>query len=457
MDPIKIISDYVRFPSISASKTEQAGMQGAAEYVRNFIEHMGFETQLVPTPLHPIVMATRTGYTDAPHIVLYGHYDVQPPEPLDLWKTPPFEATLHNERLYGRGTADNKGPQMTMLIGLAQCLKKHPNLKLNITIIIEGEEEISSPSFPEFLKTYASQLKADCIILSDTGSISTEHVVITTGLRGVAAFEVIAHGPSKDLHSGTYGGAILNPIRALCDICSSLHDSSGAINIPGFYDTILPTAQWERAEVQKLPAHVSEFIHKVGVSAFSKVPGYSPIEAIRFCPTLEFNGITGGYQGTGSKTIIPSKASVKITCRLVPGQTVENVTQQLTKVLHDRCPEGIRLEIIPAYGGNPYAVVRHPHTNTSNQFLDQCFLTCEQSIEQAFGKKPLFLKEGASIPIIEQMKSATGMDSVMIGLILPEDDIHAPNESMHTTMIYKGIEAFESIFTQLGHSLEIPI
>lgn len=455
MDPIKIISDYVRFPSISASKTAQAGMQGAADYVQNFISQMGFETERVPTPLHPIILGKRTGFAGAPHVVLYGHYDVQPPEPLELWETPPFEPTVRNNRLYGRGTADNKGPQMALLIGLAQCLKKYPDLQLNITILIEGEEEISSPSFPQFLKQYADQLKADCIILSDTGSISTDQVVITTGLRGVAAFEVIATGPSKDLHSGVYGGAIVNPIRALCELCASLHNSSGAINIPGFYDAIVPVAPWERAELQKLSASGSDFLDTVGVSAFSKVPGYTPREATCFCPTIEFNGITGGYQGTGSKTIIPSRASVKITCRLVPGQTVEAVTQQLTQVLKDRCPKGVRLEVIPAHGGNPYAVIRSTDSTTNTVgFLDHCFNICENSIEQAFGKKPLFLKEGGSIPIIEQMKAATGMDSVMVGLVLPEDDIHAPNESMHLSMIHKGIAAFEALFTQLGHALK---
>lgn len=455
-DPITIIRDYISHPSVSTDQAYAEGMRGARTYVSSLLEKLGFEVEEVATPLHPIVLAERgADHPEWPHVIIYGHYDVQPADPFDLWTGDPFKAEVRNGRIYGRGTADNKGPQAVQLAALARLLEKEPDLPLRITWLIEGEEEMGSPSIPGFLEKYSERLRqADVILMSDTSCLDPENMVITVGLRGLTGVEVVLTGPNSDLHSGIHGGALENPIQALVDLCSSLHNPDGTVNIPGFYDDVVPPEDWERAELAKLPLGPEKYKEFLGIPEFHAPPGFSPFEAIRFGPTLEFNGIGGGYQGEGEKTVIPSRAFAKITCRLVPNQTPEKIQKLLIDTLKERCSKKVKLDIRAFSGGVPYLVVPPGRPNTpANQspVLALAFAAAEKSITSTWGKPPIYLREGGSVPIIGQLHKATGLDCLMFGLFTPADNLHAPNESFHLGIMEKAISAYEGIFAELAH------
>jgi acetylornithine deacetylase/succinyl-diaminopimelate desuccinylase-like protein len=454
LDPEKLLMDYVRFPSVSTDPAFKAGLDGAREFACGVLAGLGFKVEVVPTALHPIILAERGGDPKWPHVIIYGHYDVQPPDPLDKWTTPAFEPVVRGRRLYARGAADNKGPQAVQFGALARVLGENPDLPLRITFLIEGEEEIGSPSFPEFLKKYRDRLReANLVILSDTGSPGPEQIVITTGLRGLTGLEVTVTGPRTDLHSGIHGGALLNPIQAVCELCAGLHAPDGRVNIPGFYDDVREPAQWERDELAKYPRTLENYKEFLGVTNFYTAPGYSALEAVRFGPTLDFNGIGGGYQGEGSKTVIPSKAFAKITMRLVPDQKAEVIRDLLEKTLRHRCPSGVTLEFGVKEGGSPYAVVPPGRPNTPGEqspVLARAFAAADAAITECFGKKPLYLREGGSVPIIGQIKQSTGLDSLMIGLFTPEDNLHAPDESFSLDILEKGVATYAKLLKGLA-------
>ena len=340
-DPIEKLKEFIRYPSVSTDPAFKVGMQGSQQFVADLLGSMGFRIEVVPTDIHPIVLAFRDGDPSWPHVVIYGHYDVQPADPVALWKTSPFEPTIIGNRIYGRGAADNKGPLMTNIAAVAQLLEENPKLPLRITFLVEGEEEMGSPSFPKFLETHASVLrKADFVYLSDTALPNAEQVVITCGLRGLALFDVWVTGAKGDLHSGLHGGVLRNPIQALAEILSTLHTPEGAVNVPGFYDGVLPVEPWEKDELVKLKPDAQQYLDILGIDTFYTTPGYTPFEAVRFQPTLEFNGIGGGYQGEGTKTVIPSKAFAKISCRLVPNQEPEHIKELVRSTIRARAPAG---------------------------------------------------------------------------------------------------------------------
>lgn len=452
-DPIAALKDYVGRPSVSADPAYRAGMEEAREFVQRLLQEAGMDVEVVRTPLHPIVLGRRAGKPEWPHVIIYGHYDVQPPDPLDLWTTPPFDPQVREGRIYGRGAADNKGPLIVHLAAVTQLLVERPDLPLRITFLIEGEEEIGSPSFRPFLETYKDRLDADFVLLSDTGSPREDQIVITTGLRGIVACEVEVTGPKSDLHSGVHGGAIMNPIQALTEICASLHKPDGQVNIPGFYDAVLDVEDWEREELSKLDTREEEYAAFLGIRDFHTPPGFSPFEAIRFQPTLEFNGIGGGYQGEGGKTVIPSKARVKISCRLVPDQDPESIKQAVVQAIEERCPKGVTLKITTSHGGVPYLVVPPGRSNTppdQNRALNRAFQAAEKAIAQSFGRPPLYLREGGSVPIIADFKRIWNLDSLMIGLFLPEDNLHAPDESFNLAVMEKGIEASRALLASVA-------
>ena len=451
-DPVRALREYVSHASVSADPAFTEGVAGARAFVVARLEELDFEVDIVETPIHPVVLGTR-GDPSWPHLVIYGHYDVQPPDPLDLWESPAFEAEERDGRLYGRGAADNKGPQIVHMAALARVLEKNPELPLRITYLIEGEEEIGSPSFNGFLEQNKDRLNGEMVLVSDTGSPSPEQLAITTGLRGLTALEVKLVGPRQDLHSGVHGGAILNPLQALAEICASLHDGDGCVNIPGFYDAVLEPENWERAELKKVSLTEREYAEFLGVEQFHSPKGFSPLEALRFAPTLEFNGMGGGYQGEGSKTVIPSEAFVKITCRLVPNQRAEEITSLVKDVIEDRCPPQVRAEVKVLGGGDPYVVIP-PGKPGSNEdepaLLKKAFASAEAHIEEVFGASPIYLREGGSIPIIGDLKEVAGMDSLLIGLFTNADNLHAPNESFHLGIMEKAISAFEKLFTDIA-------
>jgi acetylornithine deacetylase/succinyl-diaminopimelate desuccinylase-like protein len=451
-DPIQALKDYVAYPSVSADSSFSLGVAGARDFACTQLKDLGFSVDLVETPIHPIIVATR-GDLSWPGVVIYGHYDVQPPDPVDLWTSKPFEAEERNGRLYGRGAADNKGPQIVHMAALARALKKNPNLPLRITYLIEGEEEIGSPSFRKFLEQGKDRLKGDFLLVSDTGSPGPEQLAVTTGLRGLVALEVKVYGPKQDLHSGVHGGALLNPLQALAHACATLHDDQGRVTVPGFYDAVQDPQKWERQELSKLPITESAYGEFLGAPGFFPPPGYSPLEAIRFCPTLEFNGLGGGYQGEGSKTVIPAEAFAKITCRLVPDQSAEDIADKVKKALQTAFPPAVRVEVEAKGGGDPYVILppgKPGAISGSNPLMEKAFSLAENCIERSFGSRPLYLREGGSIPIIRDLKEVVGLDSLMLGLFTNEDNLHAPDESFNLEIMGKAIDAFEAFFLRLA-------
>jgi acetylornithine deacetylase/succinyl-diaminopimelate desuccinylase-like protein len=447
-DPIEVLKEFVRHKSVSTDPAFHAGMRGAQEHISETIRSLGFAVEVVSTPKHPVIYAHRGGDASWPHVIIYGHYDVQPADPLELWTTPPFEPTIRDGRIYGRGTADNKGPLLAHVTAVGRLLEAEPEFPLRITFVIEGEEEMGSPSFRGFLEQYRDRLNADFVMLSDTGVPSPDQMVITCGLRGLMLLELEVIGAQKDLHSGLHGGVLRNPIQAISELCASLHDTDGRVNVPGFYDDVREVAQWERDELVKLGTDTGAYQRFLGIKGFHVAGGFTPFEAIRFQPTLELNGIGGGYQGAGSKTVIPSRAFVKISCRLVPDQTPDRVREIVYKTIRERMPADVNFKIHDEHSGTPYVVVPPGRSNTpagQSPVLARAFEAAESVVTEVFGRPPLYIREGGSVPIVAELKSMLGLDCVLLGLFLPEDNLHAPNESFDLSMFEKGARVSEGV------------
>lgn len=452
-DPVEKLKEYVRHASVSADPKFIDGIAGAQQFLLTLFEEMGLQAEAVPTARHAVIVAKREGDPSWPHVIIYGHYDVQPPDPLTQWKTPPFEPTILGERIYGRGTADNKGPLMVHITAVARLLENNPNLPLRITFVVEGEEEIGSKNFKTFLMENKHRLNGDFIYMSDNGILSPDQMIVTVGLRGMLALEIELTGPKSDLHSGMHGGVLMNPLQALAELAASLHTPDGRVNIPGFYDKVVEPEPWEREQLKKANLDLKAYQEFLGISKFHTPPGYTPFEAIRFQPTLEFNGFTGGYQGEGTKTVIPSKASCKITCRLVPNQTPGNTADTVINAIKARCPEGVTMTITRQHDATPYVVIPPDRSNTpKNQSpaLANCFRALEKAGTEVWGKPPIYLREGGSVGLLADLKEVLGLDAVMMGLFLPEDNLHAPNESFHLGVMKKGIETSERVLAQLA-------
>ena len=452
-DPVEKLKEYVRHASVSADPKFLDGIAGAQQFLLKLFKEMGLQAEAVPTERHAVIVAKRAGDPSWPHVIIYGHYDVQPPDPLTQWKTPPFEPTIVGERIYGRGTADNKGPLMVHITAVARLLEKNPDLPLRITFVVEGEEEIGSKNFKTFLLENKHRLNGDFIYMSDNGILSPDQMIVTVGLRGMLALEIELTGPKSDLHSGMHGGVLMNPLQALAELAASLHTPDGRVNIPGFYDKVVEPEPWEREQLKKANLDLKAYQDFLGISQFHTPPGYTPFEAIRFQPTLEFNGFTGGYQGEGTKTVIPSKASCKITCRLVPNQTPGNTADTVINAIKARCPEGVTMTITRQHDATPYVVIPPDRSNTpKNQSpaLANCFRALEKAGTEVWGKPPIYLREGGSVGLLADLKEVLGLDAVMMGLFLPEDNLHAPNESFHLGVMKKGIETSERVLAQLA-------
>lgn len=448
-DPIEKLKEFIRHQSVSADSRYKEGMRGAQQFVSTLLESLGFKVEVVATELHPLIFAQHGDNPAWPHVVIYGHYDVQPADPLNLWKTPAFEPTIIGNRIYGRGAADNKGPLMANITAVAQLLAEHPDLPLRITFLVEGEEEMGSPSFPKFLESHQDRLKeADFVYLSDTALPAEDQVVLTCGLRGLALFDLHVTGAKGDLHSGLHGGVLLNPIQALAEIISTLHTPDGRVNVPGFYDDVLDVQPWEREELKKFGGDEKAYKEFLGIDSFYTTPGFSPFESSRFQPTLEFNGIGGGYQGEGTKTVIPSKAFAKISCRLVPNQRPDRIKQVLMDAIRSRAPKGVKIDFVDQHKADPYVVVPPGRSNTpANQspVLARAFRAADKAITDVWGKPPLYLREGGSVPIIADIKRVTGLDSILFGLFLPEDNLHAPNEGFNLDVMKRGTETTKRV------------
>ena len=371
-DPDEKLKEHLPFPSVSTDYKFKEGMDGSRRFLEGLFTGMGLGVEVVNTPIHPIVLARREGNPEWPHVLIYGHYDVQPADPLGEWQSDPFDPVVKDGRLFARGAADNKGPQMAHIAAVAQVLEENPELPLRITFLIEGEEEIGSPSLKPFLKSRKESFSdVDLVLLSDTLSPTEEQIVVTVGLRGIAVLDVEVKGPNVDLHSGLHGGAVYNPVQALCEICASLHDDNNRVTVDGFYEGVADVEDWEREELAKLEADEKAYKETLGVDDLHPLEGYTPFEATRYLPTLEFNGIGGGYQGEGSKTIVPAKALTKISCRLVGNQDPKAIGDRVRQAILDRAPSGVSISVKMGHEGAPYLVTPPGRPNSPADMPDR--------------------------------------------------------------------------------------
>jgi len=426
------LCDYLRFASVSAQPQHKNDLCACAEWLVAHCRAIGLDAKICPTAGHPIVVARTPkrngGRGGTPHFMIYGHYDVQPPEPLDLWDSPPFEPRIEGRSIYARGSTDNKGQNFAHLKAVEAYLKTGTPLPCDLTFVIEGEEEVGSENLSIFLKENRAELECDAIIVSDTGMPSPKHPALTYALRGIIAFEIKLHGPSRDLHSGVFGGAVENPAMALSHLLGKIIDNYGFIQIPGFYEDVESLTKQEREESRRFPMSDAQLKKLLGVPMLFGEHGYTPMEQRSARPTFEINGLTSGYQGDGNKTIVPAWASAKITCRLVPYQDPARIRKLVCDHLKNICPPTVRMEIEAGHGAEAYLV--SPTSPQAKAAL--------RALEKSFGCKPILMREGGSIPIVNEFKKILGADSLLLGLGLPDDNAHSPNEKFNLDCFAKG-------------------
>lgn len=428
--------DLLRIPSISADPEYAPEMTKTAEFIKDKLVSAGADNvEICPTPGYPIVYGEKIVDPSLPTVLVYGHYDVQPAVPLELWITPPFEPTIRNERIYARGACDDKG-QMYMHVKAFEAMMKNNTLPCNVKFMIEGEEEVGSSNLGDFCIANKEKLKCDVVLISDTSMIANDTPSIDVGLRGLSYVQVEVTGPNIDLHSGVYGGAVANPINVLSKMIASLHDENNHITIPGFYDNVLELSPEERAELNKAPFDVEIYKQELDIEDIYGEKGYTTIERTGIRPTLDVNGMWGGYTGEGSKTVLPSKAYAKISMRLVPNQDTDEITEKFKKHFEAIAPKGIKVKVEPHHGGNPVVV---PSDSIE-------FVAASKAMEHTFGKKPIPTRGGGSIPIVALFEKELGVKSVLFGFGLDIDALHSPNESYGIFNYYKGIETIPYFF-----------
>lgn len=422
--------ELLRIPSVSADSRHKSDVRKAAEYVANSLREAGADhVQLMETKGHPIVFGEKIIDASKPTVLVYGHYDVQPPDPLDLWHTPPFEPTVRDGKIYARGACDDKG-QFYMHIKAFEILMKHKLLSCNVKFMIEGEEEVGSDNLGTFVVANKEKLKADVILISDTSLISLNQPSITAGLRGLSYMEVEVTGPNRDLHSGVYGGAVANPANVLAKMIASLHDENGRVTIPGFYDKVAELSGADREALNKAPFDLTEYKKELGIEEVQGEKGYTTLERTGVRPTLDVNGIWGGYTGEGAKTVLPSKASAKISMRLVPNQRPDEITQLFTKHFLSIAPKSVKVKVTAHHGGEPAV------TPTDSK----AFKAASAAFKEVWGKEPIPTRDGGSIPIVALFKKELGLDTVLMGFGLDTDALHSPNEHYGIKNFLIGIE-----------------
>ena len=427
---VRELCDYLRFPSISADARHAKAMLKCARWLVEHCKKIGLTAELCRTAGNAVVVARtpRQSRRRKPHYLIYGHYDVQPAEPLELWKSPPFQPRIAGQSLFARGASDNKGQHFAHLKAVEAYLKTGTELPCDLTFVIEGEEEIGSPSLAGFLRKHRQRLRCDGVVISDTTLYGLQYPTLSYGLRGICGLEITLHGPNRDLHSGTFGGSVENPAMALCQILGRLRDEQGRITIPGFYDDVFALSSFERAEYEQHPFDADAYKKFLGVPQLFGEAGFSVSEQRSTRPTLEINGLTSGYQGSGGKTIIPSWARAKVTMRLVPRQSPQKILALTVHHLKKNCPPTVRMEITTENGGEPYLV--SPESDKVQAALE--------ALRAAFGCEPLLTREGGSIPIVNQFKHILKADSLLLGLALPDDNAHSPNEKFNLKAFAKG-------------------
>jgi acetylornithine deacetylase/succinyl-diaminopimelate desuccinylase-like protein len=437
--------DLLKIPSISADSKYAKDIIRAAEFIKDELVKAGAEkVEVCKTKGNPVVYGEKMIDAKLPTIIVYGHYDVQPVDPVNLWDSPPFEPVIKDDKIYARGSCDDKG-QVYMHVKAFETMMKTNSLPCNVRFMIEGEEEVGSSNLGTWVKENKNRLKGDVILISDTSIIANDIPSIESGLRGLSYLEVEVTGPNRDLHSGVYGGAVANPIQVLCKMITSLKDQNNHITIPGFYDEVIELTVQERTELNKTPFDLNEYKKDLGIDEVDGEAGYTSLERTGIRPTLELNGIWGGYTGEGSKTVLPSKASAKISMRLVPNQTTEKITELFTKHFKSIAPKTVKVKVTPFHGGEPVV------TPTNSV----AYMAASKAMEKTFGKKPIPTRGGGSIPIVALFEKELGLKSVLMGFGLDSDLIHSPNEHYGIFNYMKGIETiplFFKYFTEMSNA-----
>lgn len=428
--------EWLKIPSVSADSRHKNDVRKAAEFLRDKLSSAGADNvEICETKGHPIVYAEKIKSPGLPTVLVYGHYDVQPADPLELWNSPPFEPVIKDGKIYARGSCDDKG-QVYMHVKAFETMMKHNSLPCNVKFMVEGEEEVGSDNLGLFVKANKEKLKADIILISDTALISLDHPSITTGLRGLSYMEVQVTGPNRDLHSGVYGGAVANPVNVLCEMIASLHDENGRVTIPEFYDKVASLSDDERKAINKAPFDLDQYKKDLGIAEVKGEKGFTTLERTGIRPTLDVNGIWGGYTGEGAKTVLPSKAHAKISMRLVPDQVSSEITELFTKHFLSIAPPYVKVKVTAHHGGEPAV------TPTNSP----AFKAASKAFEEVWGKAPIPTRDGGSIPIVALFKKELGLDTVLMGFGLDSDAIHSPNEHYGVENFMRGIETIVSFY-----------
>jgi acetylornithine deacetylase/succinyl-diaminopimelate desuccinylase-like protein len=436
---IAALKEFLAIPSVSTKPEHAADLRRCAQWLADQLLFAGLEVSVMPTPGHPIVVAKNKHIPGRPTVLFYGHYDVQPPEPLDLWISPPFTPTVRDGAIYARGAADDKG-QVWAHVEAILAWQAHAGLPVNFTLLVEGEEEIGSDHLADFVKKHRDALKADIAVISDTGQFARGIPAITYGLRGLIYMEVTITAADHDLHSGVYGGAVPNPANILCELLASLHDKDGRVTIPGFYDAVLPLSAQEREMWAKLPFDEKEFIDDLKVPGLEGETGFTTLERRWARPTCDINGLTAGYQGPGAKTVIASKASAKVSMRLVPNQDPAKLQQAFIETLRDRCPKTAKIDFA-TFGQSPAVLV---------PIQSPAMTLAAEAIQQGFGKPPTLMREGGSIPVVGLIKNVLGIDTLLVGFGLPDDRVHSPNEKFDLDALHCGARTAAALYERLS-------
>ena len=433
--------EFLRFQSVSTDVHYASQVAECAEWLAEKFNRIGLQSKAYATRGHPVVVAKSEQIPGRRTVLIYGHYDVQPVDPLDQWTTPPFEPRLENGRIYARGAADNKGQILAHVLGVEERLRREGDLPVNVIFLVEGEEECGSDNLEAFLNEYRQELKPDIIAISDTGMVAAETPAFTYGLRGILALEVRLHGAASDLHSGIYGGIAPNPATLLARMIATLHDEQFRVAVPGFYDSVIPVQPWEQEEWSRLPLDAEAFKAIIQSPALLGEAGYTPVERAWARPTAELNGIGGGYQGLGSKTVIPREAFAKLTFRLVPNQTPAEIETRVREHLERVCPPEVRIEIASGHGGEPFLC--NPMSPDS--------LAARRAVARTWGREAALIREGGSIPILQTFKRVLESDVLLIGLALPDCAAHAPNENFPVMNFEAGIRMNQALLEELAH------
>jgi acetylornithine deacetylase/succinyl-diaminopimelate desuccinylase-like protein len=438
------LAEFLRIPSVSTDPRHATDVRRAAEWMLRKLETLGFQARLHETKKHPVVSAVSVRDPGLPTLLIYGHYDVQPPDPLDEWVSPPFSPTVRDGFVYARGATDNKGQCLTYLKAAEAVLRIEGHLPLNVKVLLEGEEEIGSPSLAAFFAEHGEDLRADAVAISDGSQFAPGVPAITYGLRGLSYLQVDIQGPRFDLHSGSFGGVVANPVQVLTEMLARLKKPDHTVAIPGFYDDVAELEPWERKEMTSLPFDEAGFREYLGVDLLVGEPGYTPMERKCARPTLDVNGIWGGFSGEGAKTIIPARAGAKVSMRLVPNQRAAPIDRLFETFLRSLAPSGVKVKVTSIHGNDPVLISRD----------EPGVQAAARAIEIGFGKRPVFIREGGSIPIVILFKESLGLGNILLlGWGSPDDGAHSPNERFSLDDFHRGIRSAAALFYEIPAAL----